>query len=158
MTDTTIAIQSGVTPSDRRTGERWADWHTPQDCVKLLDMQTRMDTVDKRLRETYTQLTNVESVMATNHKQVSDDISALQRAVIQQHQDDLEIRERLKSSVDGNSEALAELLEIVTAGKGFFRVVGAIGKWVRRIVLFVLPVATAIMSFWYAIKPPGAVK
>lgn len=60
----------------------------------------------------------------------------------------------IEGKLDTNNAATAELLEIIQMGKGFFRVVGWIGKWLRRIVMWVVPPVAAIVGLWQSIRPP----
>lgn len=65
----------------------------------------------------------------------------------------------IEASIVKNTEETAasakvsqEIYEIVAMGKGFFKSLAWIGKWIRRILMWVLPLATAIMAFWYTMK------
>lgn len=57
----------------------------------------------------------------------------------------------IESKLDENTKATNELLEIIQMGKGFFRTLGFIGKWARRVILWVAPVVTAVVSLWYTV-------
>lgn len=59
---------------------------------------------------------------------------------------------RIRAMLDSNNEATAELLEIIKMGKGFFKALGWIGKVARAIILWVAPIATALIGLWYSIK------
>lgn len=54
----------------------------------------------------------------------------------------------IETKLDENNKATNELLEIIQMGKGFFRAVGWIGKWIRRIVMWVVPPVVAIVGLW----------
>jgi hypothetical protein len=120
-------------PTENRSNERRADWHTPSDCYKMLDIQTAMDGVNKRLDDGSARMAKIESTLDANHQTA--------RAS----------RKRVEDKLDANNEATQELLAIINMGKGFFRVIAWIGKWLRRIVLWTLPVLTAIIAFWYTL-------
>jgi len=60
----------------------------------------------------------------------------------------------IEGKLDINNKATAELLEIIQTGKGFFRAVGWLGKWLRRIVMWLGPPTSILIGIWYAIKPP----
>ena len=151
MTDTTIAIQSGVTPSDRRTGERRADWHTPNDCFKLLDVQSTMDRIFARLQEGDARMDAIvkslddadvrmgclEDNVAGNHRIVSADIKALEAMM-----------EANKKALDENTAKTHDIYEIVEMGRGFFKGIAFTGKWLRRIVMWVVPPVAAIVGLW----------
>ena len=119
--------------TEHRTGERRADWHTPADCYKLLDAQTAMDGINKRLDDGSARMGRIEDTIEANHRKAGVD------------------RRRLEDKLDANSAATNELLEIIQMGKGFFRGVAFAGRWFRKILMWVLPLATAIVSFWWAI-------
>lgn len=57
----------------------------------------------------------------------------------------------IEAKLDANNKATDELLEIIQMGRGFFKALGWIGKWIRSIILFIAPVVTAVVSMWYAI-------
>ena len=63
----------------------------------------------------------------------------------------------IETKLDTNNKATEELLEIITMGKGFFKTVFAIGKWTRRLVLWVAPVVGAVLSIYHMVtgKPNG---
>lgn len=58
------------------------------------------------------------------------------------------------TQLSANNKATDELLEIIQMGKGFFRAVGWIGKWLRRIVMWVVPPVAAVIGLWQLIRPP----
>lgn len=118
---------------DRRQGERRADWHTPETCFKLLDVQNTMDSIFKKLEDGDARMGCMEDNIAGNHRVVCQDIKSIE------------------AKLDANNKATDELLEIIQMGKGFFRALGFVGKWIRRVILWIAPVVTALISLWYAI-------
>lgn len=104
-----------IVPEERRQHERRADWHTPETCFKLLDVQTTMDSIFTHLAEGKARMDCIEG------------------------------------KLDANNKATDELLEIVQMGKGFFRAVGWIGKWIRRVIMWVVPPVVAIIGLWQMI-------
>lgn len=120
-------------PEEISQVERRADWHTPQDCHKLLDVQTSMKQINERLDKGQARMDSIEKSIADGHA-----VSAADRG-------------RLEAKLDLNSVATNELLEIIQSGKGFFRWVGKVGDWTRSVILWTLPVATAILAFWYVL-------
>lgn len=116
---------------DRRQGERRADWHTPNDCFKLLDVQTAMDAIYKQLAAGDKRMSCIESKLEANHKVATDGLN------------------KLSSSQDEYSRDISEVLEIVRMGKGFFKTVFVAGKWVRKSVMWIVPPLTALLSLWY---------
>lgn len=132
MTTDTIPIAE-----DRRQGERRSDiGHTPETCFKLLDVQKTMDSIFKQLEDGDTRMGCMEDNIAGNHRVVCE-----------------EIRD-LKASLSENTEQTKEIFEIIQMGKGFFRTVGWIGKWIRRIVMWVVPPVVAIIGLWQSVRPP----
>ncbi len=58
---------------------------------------------------------------------------------------------RLEKKLDANNRATDELLEIISMGKGFFKWTGRIANFLRQAILWLLPVVTAILAFWYLV-------
>lgn len=98
--------------------------------------QAEIDSIYQHLDEGNVRMTAIEVSMDDYHKTAAGD------------------RQRLEQKLDENSAATLELLEIIQMGKGFFRAVGWIGKWVRRIVMWVVPPVVAIIGLWQSLKPP----
>lgn len=65
---------------------------------------------------------------------------------------------RVEAKQDANNADTAEMLEIIRMGKGFFRGVAACGKWFRKVIMWTLPLATAILAFWYTLTGHGPTK
>jgi hypothetical protein len=109
--------------------ERRSDWHTPADCFKLLDVQQRLDDGSGRM------------------KRIEDSIESLKDAHAR-----IEIKlDANTRSTEMSSEATAEILEIISTAKGFFKgasAIGAVFKWA-------LGIATALVAFWAALKSGG---
>jgi hypothetical protein len=129
--------------------ERRDDWHSPADCVRLIE-------VEERFKEGTERMQRIESTVSDGTERMQrietsvDVLMANQTAIIETHK-------RQEAKQDANDAATAELLEIIRMGKGFFRGVAFLGRWFRKIALWVLPLATAILSFWWAItghNPP----
>ena len=121
--------------------ERRVGWHTPNDCFKVINVQTAMDGVNARLDEGHIRMCAIEAGLASANDCVSRG----------EH-----VHARLETKVDSVGADAAELLEIIKNAKGFFRVVGKISGWLRTFLLWTLPLATAVLSFWYVIsnQPP----
>lgn len=119
------------------TPERRKDWHTPDDCHKLLDVQTAMDKIFARFKEVDERMDSIFGHLIENRDRI----------------------DCIEGKIDINNKALAEntaktdqTYEIVEMGRGLFEVVAFVGKWFRRIVIWVASVVTAIYSIWYAIN------
>lgn len=146
-----------INSDDRRHGERRADWHTPNGCFKLLDVQTTMDRIFARLQEGDARMDAIvkgledadvrmgclEDNVTGNHRIVSADIKALEAMM-----------EANKKALDENTAKTHDIYEIVEMGRGFFKGVAFIGKWLRRIVMFVVPPIAAVIGLWQSIRPP----
>jgi hypothetical protein len=106
--------------------EQRKDWHTPADCFKLLDVQQRLDDGSGRM------------------KRIEDSIESLKDAHAR-----IEIKlDANTRSTEMSSEATAEILEIISTAKGFFKgasAIGAVFKWLAGI-------ATAGLALWFTIK------
>ena len=116
--------------------ERRQGWHTPETCDKVIGVQAAIEDLKQQLTLGDIRMGCMEDNIAGNHRITTQDIKLLER------------------KLDENSAATLELLEIVQMGKGFFRVVGWTGKWLRRTVMWVVPPVVAIIGLWQSLKPP----
>lgn len=142
-----------ITPiiEERRHSERRSDWHTPETCFKLLDVQETMNRIFARLKEgdarmgsifsqledTQTTIGCMQDNIAGNHRVVSDDIKALE-VTMSEH----------RKVLDENTAKTNEIFEILEMGRGFFKGIAFTGKWLRRIVMWVVPPVAAIVGLW----------
>ena len=143
-----------IVSDDRRHGERRADWHTPETCFKLLDVQetmnrifarlkegdARMDSIFSQLEDTQTTIGCMQDNIAGNHRIVSDDIKALE-ATMSEH----------RKALDDNTAKTDRIFEIVEMGEGFFKGVRFAGKWLRKTIMWVVPPVTAVVTLWYTL-------
>ena len=58
---------------------------------------------------------------------------------------------RLEDKIDGNSADTKEVLDILHAGKGFFKVVG----WIGNVVKWAAAIGAPLVAFWFALKHGG---
>ena len=121
---------------ERRMYERRQGWHTPETCDKVIGVQAAIEDLKQQLTLGDIRMGCMEDNIAGNHRITTQDIKLIER------------------KLDENSAATLELLEIVQMGKGFFRVVGWTGKWLRRTVMWVVPPVVAIIGLWQSLKPP----
>lgn len=138
--------------SDRRDHERRKDWHTPENCFKLLDVQAAMDKIFARLKEGDDKMDSIfshfeeanvrmgclEDNVAGNHRIVSQDIKHLE-TMMGEH----------KKALDDNTSKTDRIFEIVEMGEGLFKTTKFIGKWLRKIIMWVVPPITAVVTLWY---------
>lgn len=136
-----------IVPEERRQGERRADWHTPETCFKLLDVQSTMDRIFERFKEGDVRMDSIvegledskitigcmQDNIAGNHRVVCDDIRELKAALYE------------------NSAQTREIFEIIEMGKGVFKFFFVTGKWLRRIIMWVVPPVAAIIGLWQAL-------
>lgn len=61
--------------------------------------------------------------------------------------------DRIEVKLDANSTATAEILDILTLGKSFFRVIGYFGSFMK----WFAAIAAPVLVFWYTIKNGGKV-
>lgn len=131
MTDAVAPIfdQRKPTPEPYTGPEKRKDWHTPQDCFRLLETQARLDQGSERMKRIEDSITEVK---ATQTKMV-------------------EAHTRFETKLDGNSNATTEILDIISTAKGFFKgtqVIGSVVKWL-------IGIALAIGAFIAMIKGGG---
>jgi len=101
-------------PSDRR-----ADWHTPADCHKLLDVEGRLNTGAARMER-------IENSIADVGKKLDNHIETSR----------------------ATNEGVTEILGVLSAAKGFFKVVG----WVGFVAKWALALCIPILTFLHLIK------
>ena len=131
-----VEEKRSTTPEPYSGVEKRADWHTPADCFKLVGVQQRLDDGSGRM------------------KRIEDSIKEVQEAQAKM----VDTHSRFEQKLDANSKATtdsatatAEILEIISTAKGFFKgasVIGAVIKWG-------LGIATAVLAFVVAIKSGG---
>lgn len=121
---------------DRRMTERRKGWHTPDTCTKVIGVQAAIEDLKQQLTLGDIRMGCLEDNVAGNHRITTQDIKLIER------------------KLDENNAATLELLEIIQMGKGFFRTVGWTGKWLRRIVMWIVPPVVAIVGLWQSLKPP----
>lgn len=122
-----------TTSDDRRTGERRKDWHTPEGCPKLLDVQSTMDRIFSRLKEGDERMDSIFVHLIENKGRMDC------------------IESKLNSnteSLNDNTEKTNRIFEIVEMGEGLFKGVKFIGKWLRRIIMLVVPPVAAVIGLW----------
>lgn len=123
-------------PEERRTnGERRKGWHTPDDCPKVNEFQTAMDSIYEHLKEGSVRMEAMEKAIFENNRIATENL------------------ERLEKKQDVNQAATDSIAEILEMGEGFFRGVRFVGKWLRKIIMWVIPPVIAIIGFWESIKP-----
>jgi hypothetical protein len=125
---------------EQREGERRREWHTPQDCYKLLatqemvaGLQDSVTGINKRLDDGHARMCKIEDTIFANHL------------------DAVAGRKHMETLLQKNTDVTDEIREILEGSKSFFRAVAKVGSWTRTVVLWVLPLATAVLSFWYVI-------
>ncbi len=104
---------------DARQHERRSDWHTPQDCFKLFDVQTAMTGVTERLDKGQNRMDKIELTI-----------------------------KNLDNKIESNNTDTAEILEIVKAGRGFFKVMG----WIMKGIGWTASIAAPIVGLYFALK------
>ena len=127
---------------ERREGERRAGWHTPETCDKVIGVQSAIEGMRRQLDEGDIRMGCMEDNIAGNHRVVCQDIKSLE-VMLEEH----------KKELAANTAKTAEIFEIVEMGEGFFRGVRFVGKWLRKIIMWVIPPVIAIIGFWESIKP-----
>jgi hypothetical protein len=102
--------------------EKRADWHTPANCTKLLAMQQRLDDGGARMARIEASLLEVQAGQV-----------------------------KIVATQALSASAINEVLEIISAAKGFFKgasVIGSVIKWG-------LGIATAVLAFVLTLKSGG---
>jgi len=127
---------------ERREGERRAGWHTPETCDKVIGVQAAIEGLRKQLDDGDVRMGCMEDNIAGNHRVVFQYIKSLE-VMLEEH----------KKALAANTAKTAEIFEIVEMGEGFFRGVRFVGKWLRKIIMWVIPPVIAIIGFWESIKP-----
>jgi hypothetical protein len=136
-----------ATENDQRRGERRADWHTPDDCSKLLSVQFDINKLVQRLDDGNARMDAIEKTIDVNFKVSSDDREAIKALMRENYAKADADREQIMQHQKVASEALKEPLEFIESTKTVFHTVTAIGKWSRRIIMWFFPAATAVIVF-----------
>ena len=120
--------------------ERRADWHTPEDCHKLLNVQDAMNAVNKRLDDGSARMTRIEdSVQEVNNCIKANNDAALVHRV------------KFERTLEENTAATKDILDIVNSARGFFRTMGKLGEFFK----WGLGILTAFVAFWLTVKNGG---
>lgn len=104
---------------DQRRVERRADWHTPQDCFKLIDVQAAMTGVNDRLDKGQTRMDRIETTI-----------------------------KNLDNKIESNNIDTAEILDIVRAGRGFFKVIG----WAMKAMGWLAGIVAPVIGLYFVLK------
>lgn len=126
MTDPATTERRDPVPGPYTGPEQRADWHTPQDCIKMVDVQQRLHDGAGRMER-------IEASI--------EELKAGQTAM----------KEKLDENSAATAEsaaAIAEVLEIISTAKGFFKGASAIGS----VLKWILGLATAALAFWFTLK------
>ena len=108
-----------------------------EDCAKLLSVQEAMDGVNVRLDEGTKRMSRIEeSVTAVNDCIKANNDAALVHRI------------KFEKTLEENTQATADILDIISAAKGFFRVAGAIGS----VIKWGTGIAAACIGLWVTIK------
>lgn len=106
--------------------ERRKPTRTPEDCEMLLNTQERLLEGTARMERIEAQVCGVAAQQAESKEDVA----------------------RLEQKLDKNSEATGELLAIISAGKGFFTVIG----WLRKPVGFLASFVVSLSGLYFWLK------
>ncbi len=115
---------------ERREGERRKDWHTPQDCPKVSEFQDALDSIFGHLKEGSARMDGIERRLEANHIAATDGLN------------------RLASSQEENRQDMSRVREIVEMGEGFFKGVWFTGKWLRKVIMWVVPPVGLLIGLW----------
>lgn len=116
-------IDMAMPDGERRKSERRQDTCKPELCEYITGVQEQVEALKQQLEATTAKIHCIETNLDENTK-----------------------------ATDEIRKATTEVLEIIQMGKGFFRAVGWIGKWLRRIVMWVVPPVVAIIGLWQSLK------
>lgn len=118
--------------------ERRTDWHTPESCAKMVDVEKRFTDGTarmKRIGDSITELKDTQADMMAAHKRFELKLDENTATTIKMAQDN------------------AEILDILTLGKSFFRLAGYFGTFIK----WGSGIAVAVFTLWYTLmhgKPP----
>ena len=117
--------------------ERRSDWHSPSDCENMITVQEAMSAVNTRLEDGTKRMSRIEdSVTAVNDCIKANNDAALIHRI------------KFEKTLEENTQATADILDIITAAKGFFKVASAVGS----VVKWVTGIAAACIGLWVTIK------
>jgi hypothetical protein len=132
---------------DQRVGERRANWHTPEDCHKLLDTQTSLANTQETLTKMSQRLEDGSARMT----RIEDSVTHVNNCIKANNDAALIHRIKFEKTLEENTAATSEILEIISAAKGFFKTIGKLGDFLK----WGLGIITAFVAFWLTIKNGG---
>ena len=124
-------IVADVTPKteEKRSSERRADWHTPQDCFKLIDVQGMVDKIEGRLGDGSERMSRIEESIEDQRVR-SDRIEHNIKGI--------------RNNLTENTKMTQDLVDILKAAKGFFQVLG----WIAVVVKWVAAIVIPLVGLW----------
>lgn len=117
--------------------ERRSDWHSPSDCENMITVQEAMSAVNTRLEDGTKRMSRIE-----------DSVTAVNACIKANNDAALIHRVKFEKTLEENTQATADILDIITAAKGFFKVASAVGS----VVKWVTGIAAACIGLWVTIK------
>ena len=117
--------------------ERCNGWHTPSDCENMITVQEAMSAVNTRLDDGAKRMSRIE-----------DSVTAVNACIKANNDAALAHRTKFEKTLEENTQATADILDIISAAKGFFRVAGAIGSAIK----WGTGIAAACIGLWVTIK------
>jgi hypothetical protein len=78
-------------------------------------------------------------------------MDSIEKSIGDNHNETILHRKHLEDLLQKNTTVTDEIREILEGGKSFFRAIAKVGSWTRTVILWFLPVITAVLSFWYVI-------
>lgn len=117
--------------------ERRNDWHTPSDCENMITVQEAMNAVNTRLEDGAARMSRIE-----------DSVTAVNACIKANNDAALLHQGKFEKTLEENTQATSDILEIISAAKGFFKVASSIGS----VIKWVTGIAAACIGLWVAIK------
>lgn len=81
-------------------------------------------------------------------------MAAMEAAIFENNRIACENLERLEKKQDVNQAVTDSIAEILEMGRGVFKFFFITGKWLRRIIMWVVPPALALVGLWQSLKTP----
>lgn len=106
--------------------ERRTNWHTPENCSRIDEVCKSIDAVNVRLEDGDKRMERIEK----NQEEAKTK------------------REELAAKLDSNISNVDEVLDIIRAGKGFFKVIGALGNFIK----WAAAVAAPVIALWFTLR------
>ena len=110
-------------------------------------LQSELEEHIKDESNAFHDVTDIQTRLANGDARMS----RIESSILENHIGAVTDRQRMEEMLQENTNVTNEIREIIEGGKSFFKWVGRAASLGRKVILWILPVVTAVLSFWYVI-------